>query len=98
MKEFTAKEVEKKLAASEPLNIIDVREDDEVAQGMIPGAAHIALQTIPENIDSLNKDKEYVLVCRSGGRSGKAQEFLEAKGFHTVNMVGGMLDWEGPVK
>lgn len=98
MKELTAKQVQQKLEAKETLHLIDVREDDEVAQGIIPGAAHMVLNTIPEHVDELDKDKAYILICRSGGRSGKAQAFLQEKGFDVTNMTGGMLDWEGPTE
>lgn len=43
------------------LEIIDVREDDEVAEGIIPGAKHIKLGDIPTRISELSKDKEYVM-------------------------------------
>jgi rhodanese-related sulfurtransferase len=43
----------------------------------------------------LDKSKEYTMVCRSGGRSGRAAQFLEGQGFKVINMTGGMLDWDG---
>jgi len=46
----------------------------------------------------LDKGIEYTMVCRSGGRSGRAVQLLEGHGFKVVNMVGGMNDWEGPVE
>jgi rhodanese-related sulfurtransferase len=46
----------------------------------------------------LDKSKEYTMVCRSGGRSGKAAKFLESHGFKIINMTGGMLAWEGNVE
>ncbi|HLQ95886.1 MAG TPA: rhodanese-like domain-containing protein [Pseudogracilibacillus sp.] len=98
MTTYTAKEVEQKLAAGEKLHLVDVREDFEVAQGMIPGSAHINLQAIPEKLDQLDKDTEYILICRSGNRSGQAQQFLENNGYTAANMTGGMLDWEGPTE
>ena len=75
--------------------IIDVREDDEVESGIIPGAKHIRLGTLPERYEELDRDKTYVMVCRSGRRSIKASEFLAEKGFKVINMDGGMLKWEG---
>ncbi|HLR55071.1 MAG TPA: rhodanese-like domain-containing protein [Pseudogracilibacillus sp.] len=98
MANYTAKEVEEKLAAGEKLHLVDVREDFEVAQGMIPGSAHINLQSIPEKMNELDKNTEYILICRSGNRSGQAQEFLENNGYTAANMTGGMLNWEGPVE
>jgi rhodanese-related sulfurtransferase len=98
MNEMTAKEVEKQLEEGKNLNLIDVREDDEVAAGKIPGAVHIALGTVPDRMNELDKSKEYIMVCRSGGRSGNAAQFLEAQGFKVINMTGGMLAWEGEVE
>lgn len=98
MANYTVKEVEEKLAAGEKLHLVDVREDFEVAQGMIPGSIHINLQTIPEKMNQLDKDTEYILICRSGNRSGQAQEFLENNGYTAANMTGGMMNWEGPIE
>lgn len=98
MKEITAKEVEQRLAKDEKLNIIDVREVDEVAEGRIPEAINIPLGLIEFKMNELDKSKEYIMVCRSGGRSGRATQFLEAQGYKVVNMAGGMLDWEGNIE
>ncbi|MBP2241480.1 rhodanese-related sulfurtransferase [Cytobacillus eiseniae] len=92
---ITTEELEKKLAAGEKLELVDVREDEEVAQGMIPGAKHIRMMTIPENLDSFDKDKEYIIICRSGGRSTNVCHYLQDQGYKVINMAGGMLDWSG---
>ncbi|WP_102027656.1 rhodanese-like domain-containing protein [Salirhabdus sp. Marseille-P4669] len=94
MKEITPKELAEKIKAGDKVNIIDVREDEEVAQGMIPGARHIRLGDIPESLDQLDKKEHYYMVCRSGGRSGSACQFLESQGYDVTNMAGGMLAWE----
>ncbi|KGX84189.1 rhodanese-like domain-containing protein [Pontibacillus marinus] len=96
MKTMTAEEVRKKLEEEgKNLNLVDVREDEEVAEGKIPGAKHIPLGSIEDRKDELDQDKEYIMVCRSGGRSGKATQFLEEHGYNVINMEGGMLSWEG---
>ncbi len=97
MKELSTKEVQE-LLKNDELNIIDVREDDEVAAGMIPDAKHIPLGSIESRMDELEKSKEYIMVCRSGGRSGRAAQILENQGFKVINMTGGMMAWEGEVK
>ncbi|OIU71868.1 rhodanese-like domain-containing protein [Rossellomorea aquimaris] len=97
MKELSTKEVQELLKNDEP-NIIDVREDDEVAAGMIPDAKHIPLGSIESRMDELDKSKEYIMVCRSGGRSGRAAQILENQGFKVINMTGGMMAWEGEVE
>ncbi|GGM19359.1 rhodanese-like domain-containing protein [Paraliobacillus quinghaiensis] len=98
MKEITAEELANKLAANEDVNIIDVREDFEVEEGKIPQAKHIALGEVEARLSELDKDKHYYMVCRSGGRSGNACQFLTQKGFDVTNMVGGMIAWPGEVK
>jgi len=98
MKETLAKEVQQTIERGQALNLIDVRELDEVESGHIPGIIHIPLGLLEFRIHELNKNKPYVIVCRSGGRSGNATRFLESQGFDVSNMVGGMLAWEGEVK
>ncbi|MEC0255877.1 rhodanese-like domain-containing protein [Paenibacillus lautus] len=95
MREISPKEVEKKLNDRIVMNIIDVRETEEVAEGKIPGAVNIPLGLIEFRKQELDRSKEYVMVCRSGGRSGRAAQYLESQGYRVVNMTGGMLEWEG---
>ncbi|MGD6990861.1 rhodanese-like domain-containing protein [Sutcliffiella horikoshii] len=98
MKEITPLELEAKLAAGEQVSIIDVREAEEVAAGKIPQAVNIPLSLLEFRTQDIDKSKTHYMVCRSGGRSGKASMFLAAQGFDVINMVGGMLEWEGNVK
>lgn len=81
------------LAALGPgARIIDVREPGEWEQGHIANARLVPLATVPDHVDAFDGDPTYV-VCRSGGRSGKACEFLAAQGRSVVNVRGGMLAW-----
>ncbi|WP_078549454.1 rhodanese-like domain-containing protein [Litchfieldia alkalitelluris] len=98
MKQLTAKEVEELLSDGKALKLLDVREVDEVKTGMIPGAIHIPLGLLEFRMHELDKSKEYTLVCRSGGRSGRACQFLDSQGFSVINMTGGMLAWEGKIE
>lgn len=96
IKEVSPKEVEELINKNDGTIIIDVREDHEVAQGIIPDAKHIPLGNIPEEIENFPKDQSYIMVCRSGARSMNAAEYMHGKGFTSVkNMEGGMLNWEG---
>jgi len=95
MKEITPIELKELLESGEQLNLVDVREADEVAEGIIPGAVHIPLGDVEARMDELDKSKQYIMICRSGGRSGRAANFLEGAGYNVVNMTGGMLEWEG---
>ena len=95
MKTIDAQEVQARLEAGEKLNIIDVRESDEVEEGKIPEAEHIPLGLVEFRMNELDKDKEYFIVCHAGGRSARAVQFLESQGFNVTNISGGMLAWEG---
>ncbi|MFJ5767456.1 rhodanese-like domain-containing protein [Lysinibacillus sp. NPDC093210] len=98
MKEIAAKEVQEALAQGQILKLIDVREVDEVQEGHIPGVIHIPLGLLEFRTHELNKNESYIMICRSGARSGRATQFLESQGFDVTNMVGGMLAWEGEVR
>ena len=95
MKEITPVEVKELLESGEALNLVDVREADEVAEGIIPGANHIPLGEVAERMDQFDKAEPYIIICRSGGRSGRATAFLEEQGYDVTNMTGGMLEWDG---
>lgn len=98
MNEITPQEVQQRLENGESLNLIDVREVEEVQAGHIPGITHIPLGLLEFRTHELDKNIPYIMVCRSGGRSGKATEFLQSQGYDVTNMNGGMLAWEGKVK
>ena len=74
--------------------IVDVREADEVAAGMIPGARHIPLGELPQRLGELDRERPVIAVCRSGGRSAQAALVLEGAGFAVDNMLGGMMKWQ----
>lgn len=95
MKEISTSEVKERLENGETLHLIDVRETEEVALGMIPGCVHIPLGEITERTSELNKANSYILICQAGGRSAMAGQYLEKEGFDVTNMVGGMADWTG---
>jgi len=73
--------------------IVDVREAEELADGIIPGALHIPLGMIPERRSDLDATRPVVVVCRSGRRSAAAAEQLAEAGFDARTMTGGMLEW-----
>ena len=49
-------------------------------------------------VDFFDKENEYIFICRSGIRSENVCHYLNEQGFKTVNMVGGMLQYEGEIK
>ena len=94
MKEITVRELKSKQDNNEDFQLIDVREDNERAFTNI-GGDHISMGSLMQNLDKINKDKDVVIYCRSGSRSGQVVSFLEAnQGFENLyNLKGGILAW-----
>ncbi|QJD83524.1 rhodanese-like domain-containing protein [Cohnella herbarum] len=91
---ITVEQLKSRLDAGEQIHLIDVREEEEVAQGMIPGALHLPLGQVPQQLASIPKDEEVIFICRSGYRSDQACQYLSSLGYTgTTNLVGGMLAW-----
>jgi rhodanese-related sulfurtransferase len=79
---------------AEDLQIIDVREHNEVAGGKIPEALHIPLVKLPYELHQIEDNKRVVFVCRSGARSAQACFFVQRYGNMTAyNLRGGMMAW-----
>ena len=87
--------------AEDNVVLIDVRTPGEVDAGIIKGAdAFIDYNgaSFKEEIGKLDKSKTYVMYCRSGGRSGRAADYMVKNGFTDVyNLQGGILSYKGEV-
>jgi rhodanese-related sulfurtransferase len=67
---------------------------DEYTDGHIPGAIHVPLQTVPDNLESFRSEQDVFVVCQVGGRSGKACQYLIDQGVtNVVNVAGGTSGW-----
>ena len=91
--DITVAELKERLDKGEDLHFYDVREEHEYEEDNL-GAILIPLGELPDHLDELEeiKDEEIIIHCRSGARSGKAKNFLEAQGFSNVrNVLGGIL-------
>lgn len=77
------------------VSILDVREPNEFSGGHIKEAVLMPLNSIPEQLDQLNKEKEYYIICHSGMRSVSASAFLAEEGYSVTNVMGGMSAWKG---
>ena len=65
--------------------VLDVRSKLEAKRGMAPGAMNIPVSKLKDHLDELPRDRTIVTYCGTGGRAGKAKEFLDANGFKAVN-------------
>ena len=74
--------------------IVDVREPNEYVQLRARGAVLLPLGRLNNRVKDLPRDREILLMCRTGGRSANATQFLAASGFENVtNVDGGILAW-----
>ncbi|MBE0391556.1 rhodanese-related sulfurtransferase [Flavobacterium sp. 7E] len=89
------------LEADKNAVILDVRTEDEFNDGIIENAINIDIhqgQAFVDQIEALDKDKNYYVYCRSGARSGKACEVMNELGIENAyNLSGGILAWNGDV-
>ena len=86
-----------RLINDEKTVIVDVREENEIDDGIIQGAKHIPIGNLETRITELDKFKTapIVVYCRTGNRSGGACRTLTAAGFENVNnLEGGVIAWE----
>lgn len=81
------------------VQIVDVRTAAEFADGHIPGAVNIDVNSpdFAQQIAKLNTSKTVALYCRSGRRSKIAAEKVTAAGYKVVELDGGILSWRGEV-
>lgn len=94
-------EVRERVEAGEPVTLLDVRTDGEVASGRIPGAKHIPLDQLADRWKELENCNEVVCYCAAGMRSLRAAELLRDRGlFNATSMDGGIALWKqqgGPI-
>jgi rhodanese-related sulfurtransferase len=97
MQWITTNELRERILNGEQLNLVDVREPYEHDEFNIGGELIPLGKIQAMDLDQLNdfKEKELILYCRSGNRSGQACQILEMMGFtNTKNLQGGMLAWQ----
>lgn len=81
----------------ENVEVLDVRTEEEVAEGIIPNAIHLPLNLVEDKMGQLDKTKEYITVCASGKRGEKAADILNEHGFNAKTLQGGMQEWDGEI-
>jgi len=98
MKAVTVKELKSLLDEGADIQLIDVREPYEAEVAEIGGEL-IPMGTIPQNIEKIAKDKQVIVHCRSGKRSGDVIQWLEGNhGFENLyNLEGGILAWSNEI-
>jgi sulfur-carrier protein adenylyltransferase/sulfurtransferase len=97
IRETTPEAVKERLGRDRRLRLLDVREDDEVQHGIVPGAAHLSRAHFESRAEDVlpDKDAEVIVYCASGVRSAFAAKTLEDLGYTNVaSMRGGFTRWK----
>ncbi len=99
MTEITATELKQRLDRGDDIQIIDVREANEVAIAKLPNSTHIPLGQVVNRMGEIDSNRDTVVHCKMGGRSAKAIEALKRSGFHgnLINLKGGITAWSNEV-
>ena len=92
--EISVDELAAALESNDGARLIDVREIDEYIDGHVCGARLVVLGTVPDNVDAFRGDGPTYVICKSGGRSMKACEFLSDEGLDVINVAGGTMGWK----
>jgi rhodanese-related sulfurtransferase len=92
---ISTSELKDRLRHESDIVLLDVREPHEHAEKNISNSLLIPLGEIPARISELEpyKNREIIIYCRSGNRSGQACAYLAQYGYNVVNLTGGMLKW-----
>jgi adenylyltransferase/sulfurtransferase len=95
--QITVKELKRRIDAGEDVQLIDVREPYEYQIAQIGGKL-IPQNDVPQRLGEIDRDREVVVHCKSGGRSQRIAEFLKQSGYPRVaNVAGGILAWSDEI-
>lgn len=101
MADLSQEEWAAQLANDDNAVVLDVRTEEELEEGYIPGAVNIDFYQSQEfmgELEKLDKSKSYYVYCRSGNRSGQACSIMEQMGIEKAfNLSGGFMNWDGEV-
>jgi sulfur-carrier protein adenylyltransferase/sulfurtransferase len=99
MEEITATELKQRLDKGDDIQIIDVREDNEVAIARLPNSVHIPLAQVLSRMNEIDPNRETVVHCKMGGRSARAIDALQRSDFKgkLINLKGGIIGWSSEV-
>ncbi len=82
-----------RLLKEEAGQLVDVRTPMEFAQGCLPDAINVPLQSIQSAADLLDPERPIILYCVSGARTRMAKSYLESMGFSNVHDLGSFRNY-----
>ena len=99
MPEITVTELKERLDNGDDIQIIDVREANEVTVGALPNSIHLPLAQVINRMSEIDPARETVVHCKMGGRSARAIQALKQSGFTgtLLNLKGGIIAWSNEI-
>jgi adenylyltransferase/sulfurtransferase len=95
--QLSVQELKQRIDAGQDVYIIDVREPFEYQIANIGGKL-IPQNDVPQRLAEIDRDREVIVQCKSGGRSRRIAEFLQQQGYsRVVNLAGGILAWSDQI-
>jgi rhodanese-related sulfurtransferase len=91
--EVSAPDLLAEIQAGKSPVILDIRESYEWNQVRVPGVQHIPMNSIPQRLDELDRDADWVIMCAHGNRSYGVTAWLNDQGFTARNLQGGITMW-----
>lgn len=93
--------IQARAAGEDDFLVLDVREPFELEIAHLPEVAHVPLDQVfaddGRRVAELANGREVLVLCRSGGRSDQAAQFLQDRGLNASNISGGILAWSAQV-
>jgi len=93
IREITPTELQQLLSEDNPPALIDVREDGEAAICAIEGSILIPMNTLPQRLQEIPRDRPVALYCHHGMRSYMAGQWLAQQGYEALSLAGGIDRW-----
>jgi sulfur-carrier protein adenylyltransferase/sulfurtransferase len=91
-------DLKKELEGDTPPLLVDVREEEERSISVLPGDVWIPMHEIPSRFGELDRERDIVVYCRTGNRSGQVVAFMRRYGFKQVrNLATGINGWAADV-
>jgi len=96
--EISPAELQQRLSEENPPILIDVREDVEAAICAIEGSILIPMNTLPQRLQEIPRDRPVALYCHHGMRSMMAGQWLAQNGFDALSLAGGIDRWAAEIE
>ena len=93
IREITPTDLQQLLSGENPPTFIDIREEGEAAICSIDGSTLIPMNTLPQRLQEIPRDRPVVLYCHHGMRSMMAGQWMAQNGYEVLSLAGGIERW-----